>query len=854
MGEGATSVSILSRLAATTAAVIMLCVSSGAQASGDRYYDFENGIPADFTIRGPGWEILDSDTQADGQYIGNRLLQNGEETSFFITTRLSKPSVLSFRYSSTSHSETLRVMTNQDEFSFRAERGEWQVFRTIIEAGEQTISWHTDAQSSWPDDPDRVLIDSIRISQPTSQETQFFLANDEHAFYPNHYYWRSLERPSIELLDNRPLFRQSILSEHADYDQETFFSLLSTPAPQGGLQTVGRPFVSGRSVAPKFFNFEGEPFIAVKRNSGWNEDIIDLLDFETRSRISTFPTRVRSPNFSFSDVSGDGELDIIVVESTYITAYDFQTAEIHWQLELDNIYPSSIKIDDLSPSPGSEILLAAQPGLMLSARTGEVLWSYPLGFRVKMETGDFDGDGKTEFISLDANENLVVFDPRLRSPVATFPIPNAADAQLVDLGNDGRDELLNYRGMGEFELFELETGGSMARIQFNQNVTGFHDAETNDNGEILIAMSMESPPQYHLRYGFANLTTGDIYDLSETSGNRHPSYFEDAVGLVNSPNGSASGGFVLLAGAATDRGNSRLQAIDPDTLEVNRTKSYAIDTLLPESVSASAFGVGETDLAGERRLIVLGSDGYNPSFYIIDPESDTLVDTIPAAGVPQNSWYVQPIGGGDVLIHDRRQIHIFNLLSESITWSSVAFDETIERATVYTQEGRKKVFLNTDSYMASLDLSTRVFDHLIETPTFSRVLGVNAKDGEILLKSGAQVDIYSLESFQPTASFTTALNAITAWTLSIADKHYLFATMGKDWLQVIERSSGDTVALQQTGIPQLGARKHPMLLDSSQKEATFIVNTPVSVHRFTVKLASEMIFADQFVNTSAPDN
>jgi hypothetical protein len=854
MGEGATSVSFLSRLAATTAAVIILCVSSGAQASGDRYYDFENGIPEEITIIGPGWEVLSTDTRADGLYIGNRPLQNGEETSFSVTTELDQPAVLSFKYSSTSSSQGLRVITNHDQFSLSASVSRWDVFSIILEAGEQTISWQTDAQTVMLNNPTRVLIDSIRISQPNNRETQLSVVNKEHAFYRKSYFPLPLDNPSIESLGNLPVFRQSILPgyENTDDGRGTYLSWLTTPAPQGGLETIGRPFVAGQDTTPRFFNFGGEDFVAVKRNSGWNGAIIDLLEFDTFSRISTFPIRVLSEYFTFADVSGDGELDIIVAESTNITAYDFNTGEIHWQKELGNFYPRSIEVEDLSPSPGSEVLVASRPGFMLSGATGEVLWSYPLGFREKMETGDFDGDGKNEFLSLDADGNLVIFDPRLRSPVATFSIPNVTDAQIVDFGNDGKDELLIYSDTDVFEVHELEAGELITQIQFDQELTGFYDAETNINGDILIAISVATSPQFFVRYGFANLSTREIYGLSQTAFVRHTSYPDDAVGVLDGPVVGASEGFILLAGPSTDRGTLRLTALDRETLNVNHPESIAIDAILPDSIEVIAIGVGPTHLNDEQ-LVVLGREGDVQRFYVIDLESDTLVTTFNAFRVSQRSWYVKPIGNGDVLIHDRRQIHIFNLPSESITWSSIAFDEKIKRAIVYIQDNRKKVFINTEHYIASLDLETRVFEQMVQLPFPSKVVGVSIEDREILLGSGTQIDIYSLDSFQAVESFPTASNPTTAWSLAMADKRFLFITMAMDWLQVIDRNTGDTVTLQQTGIPQLAARRQPLILEASQSAATFIVQAPVSLHRFEVKLTSEIIFSDQFLGTSEPE-
>ena len=148
-------------------------------------------------------------------------------------------------------------------------------------------------------------------------------------------------------------------------------------------------------------------------------------------------------------------------------------------------------VDD---DPGMEIVIAgAGHGYVIDAVTRQLEWDYINGFGPEVHSGDVDGDGRDEIVSVAYSGHIVIFDAELHTPKQEIAIDRGIGALLVaDLehdgiaeiiyGNDGRGLVRCYEGDGVTERWTITNP--------KYDSTGFAVGDVDGDGSMEVLWSV----------------------------------------------------------------------------------------------------------------------------------------------------------------------------------------------------------------------------------------------------------------------------------------------------------------------------------------------------------------------------
>jgi len=148
---------------------------------------------------------------------------------------------------------------------------------------------------------------------------------------------------------------------------------------------------------------------------------------------------------AFFDNDGDGIRDDVVfgrysAGGDELYAYD-QNGNLLWDVDVGTIY--EIEVADVNDDTYDEIIVARGGNLRVYSRSGSLLCSAGSGTFISVATGDIDGDGVTDFVGGDTNEDVEAYDGTCNQIWVNSNIGyDAWEIYTHDFDNDGRDDVI----------------------------------------------------------------------------------------------------------------------------------------------------------------------------------------------------------------------------------------------------------------------------------------------------------------------------------------------------------------------------------------------------------------------------
>ncbi len=111
-------------------------------------------------------------------------------------------------------------------------------------------------------------------------------------------------------------------------------------------------------------------------------------------------------NGAVGDIDKDGIVEVLVQMGYHIYALDGRNGDIKWSRFLGYDIPAvgtGVKIADIDPTPGYEVLVPLEKGIKVIDAEGNILWEHPVSlFLHGFSVGDADGDGCSEVVGVES--------------------------------------------------------------------------------------------------------------------------------------------------------------------------------------------------------------------------------------------------------------------------------------------------------------------------------------------------------------------------------------------------------------------------------------------------------------------
>ncbi|TGM88433.1 RHS repeat-associated core domain-containing protein [Leptospira licerasiae] len=282
----------------------------------------------------------------------------------------------------------------------------------------------------------------------------------------------------------------------------------------------------------------------------------------------------------------------------------------------------------------------------------------------KIFPGDFNGDGKTDFLVLRSNgsKGIVYYGPDLNSEEYSELIAENLQQSkpyhfLADVNGDGRTDFLQAKTSTNIQIY-LSTGSGFQKSQL-LNITdpgnsfqGFVDMDKNGIPDLLRISGSSDPRLILTFYDFKN---GNLVELEETEISRS-SFGNDGDQFVSDLNGDGYPDFAFFSGA-TGQGTIHYYPFDGRKFRTNGAGAFqtvgvngAYASKQKQSSSSSSQAYVEIDLTGDGikdKVTYHYSDLTNP-YFTIEVYDSSLSDYLPGFSVYWNQDFTQDLNGDGV--------------------------------------------------------------------------------------------------------------------------------------------------------------------------------------------------------------
>lgn len=290
----------------------------------------------------------------------------------------------------------------------------------------------------------------------------------------------------------------------------------------------------------------------------------------------------------------------------------------------------------------------------------------PLGVTTegKIFPGDFNGDGKTDFLVLKSNgaKGIIYYGPDLNS--VEYPELIGENLQqskpyhfLADVNGDGKTDLLQAKTSTKIQIY-LSTGSGFQKSQL-LNITdpgdsfqGFVDMDKNGIPDLLRISGTSDPRLILTFYDFKN---GNLVELEETEISRS-SFGNDGDQFLSDLNGDGYPDFAFFSGA-TSQGTIHYYPFDGRKFRTNGGAAYqtvsvngAFASKQQQNSSTSSQVYVEIDLTGDGikdKVTYNYSDLANP-YFIVQVYDTSVSDYLPGFSIYWNQDFVRDLNGDGV--------------------------------------------------------------------------------------------------------------------------------------------------------------------------------------------------------------
>ncbi|WP_244283113.1 RHS repeat-associated core domain-containing protein [Leptospira neocaledonica] len=278
--------------------------------------------------------------------------------------------------------------------------------------------------------------------------------------------------------------------------------------------------------------------------------------------------------------------------------------------------------------------------------------------------GDFNGDGKTDFLVLKSNgaKGIVYYGPDLDSvEYSELIAENLQQTKpfhfLADVNGDGKTDILQAKTSTKIQIY-LSTGSGFQKSQL-LNITDpgnsfqlFADMDRNGIPDLLRISGTSDPKLILTFYDFKN---GNLIELEETEISR-TSFGNDGDQFISDLNGDGYPDFAFFSGA-TSQGTIHYYPFDGRKFRTNGGSAYqtvdvngAYASKQKQSSSTSNQPYVEIDLTGDGikdRVTYNYSDLTNP-YFTVEVYDTSKSDYLPGFPLYWNQDLAQDLNGDGV--------------------------------------------------------------------------------------------------------------------------------------------------------------------------------------------------------------